>query len=80
MTTRTLPVDLMHFQQLLRWCHEAYEESLERFGMQWSQIEPAGRAVWLATPGQPLDLCIADEKQHEFESAKEFFLFKIALL
>ena len=23
----------MHFQQLLRWCHEAYEESLERFGL-----------------------------------------------
>ncbi|MGA0279943.1 MAG: thioesterase family protein, partial [Vulcanococcus sp.] len=24
---------VMHFQQLLRWCHEAYEESLERFGL-----------------------------------------------
>ena len=24
---------VLHFQQLLRWCHEAYEESLERFGL-----------------------------------------------
>ena len=26
---------VMHFQQLLRWCHEAYEESLERFGLEF---------------------------------------------
>ena len=24
---------VMHFHQLLRWCHEAWEESLERFGL-----------------------------------------------
>jgi 1,4-dihydroxy-2-naphthoyl-CoA hydrolase len=24
---------VMHFHQLLRWCHVAYEESLERFGV-----------------------------------------------
>ena len=26
------------FQQLLRWCHEAYEESLERFGLNAAEI------------------------------------------
>ena len=30
----------MHFQQLLRWCHEAYEESLERFGIASQDIFP----------------------------------------
>ena len=31
---------VMHFQQLLRWCHEAYEESLERFGLPAAEIFP----------------------------------------
>jgi len=31
---------VMHFQQLLRWCHEAYEESLERFGITAPEIFP----------------------------------------
>ena len=31
---------VMHFQQLLRWCHEAYEESLERFGIAAPEIFP----------------------------------------
>lgn len=31
---------VMHFQQLLRWCHEAYEESLERFGLNAAEIFP----------------------------------------
>jgi 1,4-dihydroxy-2-naphthoyl-CoA hydrolase len=31
---------VMHFQQLLKWCHEAYEESLERFGIPASTIFP----------------------------------------
>jgi 1,4-dihydroxy-2-naphthoyl-CoA hydrolase len=35
---------VMHFHQLLRWCHEAYEESLERFGVAATAIFP--------TPGQ----------------------------
>ncbi len=30
----------MHFHQLLRWCHEAYEESLERFGLTAAEIFP----------------------------------------
>ena len=32
---------VMHFQQLLRWCHEAYEESLERFGLGAADIFPS---------------------------------------
>jgi 1,4-dihydroxy-2-naphthoyl-CoA hydrolase len=35
---------VMHFHQLLRWCHEAYEESLERFGIPAAQVFP--RPVW----------------------------------
>jgi 1,4-dihydroxy-2-naphthoyl-CoA hydrolase len=30
----------MHFHQLLRWCHEAYEESLEKFGIAATEIFP----------------------------------------
>ncbi len=31
---------VMHFHQLLRWCHEAYEESLERFGIVAATVFP----------------------------------------
>ena len=31
---------VMHFQQLLRWCHEAYEQSLEGFGISSAEIFP----------------------------------------
>jgi 1,4-dihydroxy-2-naphthoyl-CoA hydrolase len=31
---------VMHFHQLLRWCHEAYEESLERFGIAADELFP----------------------------------------
>ncbi len=31
---------VMHFHQLLRWCHEAYEESLETFGIPAAAIFP----------------------------------------
>ena len=31
---------VMHFAQLLHWCHEAYEESLERFGLPAGSIFP----------------------------------------
>ena len=41
---------VMHFQQLLRWCHEAYEESLERFGIASQDIFP--------TPGHQLKLLL----------------------
>jgi 1,4-dihydroxy-2-naphthoyl-CoA hydrolase len=41
----------MHFHQLLRWCHEAYEESLERFGITAGEIFPApGRTPAVALP------------------------------
>lgn len=32
---------VMHFHQLLRWCHVAYEESLERFGVASGEIFPS---------------------------------------
>ena len=31
---------VMHFHRLLGWCHEAYEESLERFGIPAAEIFP----------------------------------------
>ena len=32
---------VVHFHQLLRWCHEAYEESLERFGVAAGELFPS---------------------------------------
>jgi 1,4-dihydroxy-2-naphthoyl-CoA hydrolase len=49
---------VMHFARLLQWCHEAYEESLERFGIPPTSLFP--------TPGQsrevalPIVHCSAD--------------------
>lgn len=49
---------VMHFHQLLRWCHEAYEDSLERFGVAAAEVFP--------TPGSlpevalPIVQCSAD--------------------
>ena len=49
---------VMHFQQLLRWCHEAYEESLERFGIPSAEIFPVpGNALALLLP---ITHCSAD--------------------
>jgi 1,4-dihydroxy-2-naphthoyl-CoA hydrolase len=31
---------VMHFHQLLRWCHEAWEESLERYGITAAAVFP----------------------------------------
>jgi len=31
---------VVHFHQLLSWCHEAYEESLERFGIAAAEVFP----------------------------------------
>ena len=51
----------MHFHQLLRWCHEAYEESLERFGISPREVFPS--------PGQhpavalPIVHCSADYRR-----------------
>ncbi len=36
---------VMHFHQLLRWCHVAYEESLERFGLVAGEIFPGPRRM-----------------------------------
>jgi 1,4-dihydroxy-2-naphthoyl-CoA hydrolase len=42
---------VMHFHQLMRWCHVAYEESLERFGVAAEVIFPApGRTPAVALP------------------------------
>ena len=41
---------VMHFHQLLRWCHEAYEDSLERFGVAAAEVFP--------TPGSLLEVAL----------------------
>jgi len=42
---------VMHFVQLLHWCHQAYEESLERFGLSAAAIFPIpGQAPEVALP------------------------------
>ena len=33
---------VMHFHHLLRWCHEAWEESLQRYGLHPSNVFPSG--------------------------------------
>jgi 1,4-dihydroxy-2-naphthoyl-CoA hydrolase len=35
---------VMHFQQLLGWCHQAWEASLEQFGIPVVAVFPGGRA------------------------------------
>ena len=35
---------VMHFQNLLCWCHQAWENSLEQFGIQVDLIFPGGRS------------------------------------
>ena len=32
---------VMHFVQLLKWCHETWEESLEKFGISLNDIFPS---------------------------------------
>ena len=34
---------VMHFHQLLRWCHEAWEESLELYGIEAKTVFPGCR-------------------------------------
>ena len=42
---------VVHFAHLLRWCHEAYEESLERFGIPAAALFPTpGGAPAVALP------------------------------
>ncbi|MFN9645599.1 MAG: acyl-CoA thioesterase [Cyanobacteriota bacterium] len=47
---------VMHFHQLLRWCHEAYEESLERFGLPAVAIFP--RPVWPGDQDEPAPVAL----------------------
>ena len=49
---------VMHFQQLLRWCHEAYEESLERFGLAAADVFP--RPGHTPAVALPIVHCSAD--------------------
>ena len=42
---------VIQFHQLLRWCHEAYEESLERFGIGAAEIFPRPEWSMGPTPG-----------------------------
>ena len=41
---------VVNFAHLLRWCHEAYEESLERFGVAAAEVFP--------TPGSRLEVAL----------------------
>ncbi|MFM7641278.1 MAG: acyl-CoA thioesterase [Cyanobium sp.] len=69
---------VMHFHQLLRWCHEAWEESLERYGIAaglifpWAALVPAaepttaeGQAAQPAAPAVALPIvhCSADYRR-----------------
>lgn len=55
---------VMHFHQLLRWCHEAWEESLERFGITAAEIFP-GAGPEGSGPGVALPIvhCRADYRR-----------------
>jgi 1,4-dihydroxy-2-naphthoyl-CoA hydrolase len=43
---------VIQFHQLLRWCHEAYEESLDRFGIDAAEIFPRPQWSVAQTPGE----------------------------
>ena len=49
---------VMHFCQLLHWCHEAYEESLERFGVAAAEVFPTPSSV--VEVALPIVHCNAD--------------------
>jgi 1,4-dihydroxy-2-naphthoyl-CoA hydrolase len=59
---------VMHFHQLLRWCHEAYEESLEAFGIAAASVFPGAAGQEASTPvslpvGLPIVHCSADYRR-----------------
>jgi 1,4-dihydroxy-2-naphthoyl-CoA hydrolase len=56
----TDPAGVMHFHHLLRWCHEAYEESLERFGIPANQVFPGPGVEPPLTVALPIVHCSAD--------------------
>ena len=42
---------VMHFARLLEWCHQAYEESLERYGLAAAMVFPTpGHSLAVALP------------------------------
>jgi hypothetical protein len=47
---------VMHFQHLLGWCHQAWEDSLEQFGIQSVRSSPVDAPI---SPAWPCRLCIA---------------------
>ena len=52
---------VMHFHQALRWCHEAWENSLERYGIEASSVFPGCRDQQSAPPiALPVVHCEAD--------------------
>ena len=52
---------VMHFHQLLRWCHEAWEESLQQFGIPAAEVFPGcGAAADPPSVAVPLVHCSAD--------------------
>ena len=52
---------VMHFQQLLCWCHQAWEESLKNYGLPASSIFPGGRGDQPSV-ALPIVHCHADFK------------------
>lgn len=52
---------VIHFHQLLRWCHEAWEESLQRFGIPAAEVFPGcGAGTEPPAVAVPLVHCSAD--------------------
>jgi 1,4-dihydroxy-2-naphthoyl-CoA hydrolase len=49
---------VVNFVQLLRWCHEAYEESLERFGVAAAEVFPTPSSM--LEVALPIVHCSAD--------------------
>ena len=55
---------VIHFHNLFRWCHESWEESLEKFGINPLQIFPAGKENnEKLTIALPIVHCEADFKK-----------------
>ena len=50
---------VVHFARLLSWCHEAYEESLERYGIAVAAIFP-GQGTDTPAVALPIVHCSAD--------------------
>ncbi len=44
---------VIHFHQLLRWCHEAWEQSLENYGLNALEIFPCN-----INPKKPLEIAL----------------------